>query len=1220
MTTLDASQAVNNEELDLEKKDNELSKNDTKNDHISEEKLKNSSTEQTIVNELQSESNQNISPEDEKKSTLNSDNNNKNNINRDKDSTSENLSESDNTTTSLQATITNSTSTSALPTETNTVEIDSSNAILSASITSGSLNIETPVSEVDTLTDTNSKGIESPKLDTPSEGNTNSKISPEKNHSLNNDSTAVNNLESESDKNNTLLIPNCDNTENNKIIEDSSDLKTVSNSTVSITVDGKTNLTKENNILIVDNEEVMEVDDVVLIDSETPNTSLLVDNSLTEDERLQKNLDEFLNWSKSMLIKLSTKVKVCYKGTSHRYGMIAMQEVKKGEEIFSIPRRVLLNPDSTSIYEKLIDYEDWLEDIGKSLDDSSGWVPLLITLMYEYNSENSPWKQYLQLIPETKNLGHPLFWKLGELEEELQGISLYDDTKQDIGNLEDEYRRYVVPFVYQNKDICKRIEDYSLDLYKRMVAFIMAYSFTEFADTSPSMIPMADILNHHSNNNACLLFGHNNLRMVSSRKIEKGEEIFNTFGKLGNMSLLQMYGYVETPYNQFDTLIVNVQVFIEEMELRAKVALPCLHAMVAYLTKTSIATADACFIFDKNGMRSGPDIINMLKVLHMSESEFESVLRKRAGNRKDSYYHRLLRRLKIAKKTDVSSGVAVIDITEEEEEDDTERQIENIAGEKRKQIECQEIDDNDEDTSPSPTKRSCQQSIVEQGLGNHSNVFSQSKMVPKVEHLNSTVGTSLSSAILIDDSDDETALDNENLESNDNSSINPVNKPENLAVPDTTASTIISSTIETKTEIVVQGNEKIDEIRELEKPESLIQESNINNCDEGKGNDLEFVETNHLEKPECMEIGKSEKNLSDDIQNCEKKETENVIKDSLSLNNVLAKDLSSKTIVNEDNKEADAVKTISDDNSLTTLDVASNEPSLSSIDTKTDISQTNTLTSLIKPVNSGSVNSNPNELVFVNSDDKSKLTIKQTDSGTKSTESEHLLDLVKDNLELNVKVPINKDSSTVEMNSLKTTEKLVDSIKESPNLIVKITAEKNEQLNLTEASDEKLIILEGSNNKEDILEEVNGKLNISKMNKDTLDITEESKLDIEKENMEKKNDNSDIMEESEDKLNSAKESDDKLDITKESEEEDDDDIEIISEDIKCIMTYEALKNQLKPEWNELVKSVLQNINDSMKNDTDQDIDPSKLPRNKFNALQLRKGQRRIINIFQGAIS
>jgi len=351
-----------------------------------------------------------------------------------------------------------------------------------------------------------------------------------------------------------------------------------------------------------------------------------------------------------------------------------------------------------------------------------------------------------------------------------------------------------------------------------------------------------------------------------------------------------------------------------------------------------------------------------------------------------------------------------------------------------------------------------------------------------------------------------------------------------------------------------------------------------------------------------------------------KKETENVIKDTLSLNNELAKDLSSKTIVNEDYKEADAVKTISVDNSPTTLDVASNEPSLSSIDTKTDISQTNTLASLIKPVNSGSENSNPNDIVFVNSVDKSKLTVKQTDSGTKCTESEHLLDLVKDNLELNVKVPNNKDSSTVEMNSLKTTEKLVDNIKESQNLIVKITAEKNEQLNLTKASDEKLIILEGSNNKEDILEEVNGKLNISKINKDTLDITEESKLDIEKENMEKKNDNSDIMEESEDKLNIAKESDDKLDITKESEEEDDDDIEIISEDIKCIMTYEALKNQLKPEWNELVKSVLQNINDSMKNDIDQDIDPAKLSRNKFNALQLRKGQRRIINIFQGAIS
>ena len=90
----------------------------------------------------------------------------------------------------------------------------------------------------------------------------------------------------------------------------------------------------------------------------------------------------------------------------------------------------------------------------------------------------------------------------------------------------------------------------SLDLYKKMVAFVMAYSFTEPAgkakeadgnasreeedsDTEdvegtlpPMMVPMADILNHIAKNNAALTFEVDALRMVSTRDIRKVRVIF----------------------------------------------------------------------------------------------------------------------------------------------------------------------------------------------------------------------------------------------------------------------------------------------------------------------------------------------------------------------------------------------------------------------------------------------------------------------------------------------------------------------------------------------------------------------------------------------------------------------------------------------------------------------------------------------------------------------
>ena len=77
-----------------------------------------------------------------------------------------------------------------------------------------------------------------------------------------------------------------------------------------------------------------------------------------------------------------------------------------------------------------------------------------------------------------------------------------------------------------------------LELYKRAVAFVMAYSFTEpTSDISrtdsenstasleqtqkhpPMMVPMADILNHVANNNARLDFGVESLKMVATRPI-----------------------------------------------------------------------------------------------------------------------------------------------------------------------------------------------------------------------------------------------------------------------------------------------------------------------------------------------------------------------------------------------------------------------------------------------------------------------------------------------------------------------------------------------------------------------------------------------------------------------------------------------------------------------------------------------------------------------------
>ena len=67
------------------------------------------------------------------------------------------------------------------------------------------------------------------------------------------------------------------------------------------------------------------------------------------------------------------------------------------------------------------------------------------------------------------------------------------------------------------------IKIHTLSLYKRLAGFVMAYSFTDNDNVNPkpAMVPMADILNHVSENNAHLEFGEDFLSMITTKRINK---------------------------------------------------------------------------------------------------------------------------------------------------------------------------------------------------------------------------------------------------------------------------------------------------------------------------------------------------------------------------------------------------------------------------------------------------------------------------------------------------------------------------------------------------------------------------------------------------------------------------------------------------------------------------------------------------------------------------
>ncbi|KAM9351907.1 N-lysine methyltransferase setd6 [Symphorus nematophorus] len=342
-------------------------------------------------------------------------------------------------------------------------------------------------------------------------------------------------------------------------------------------------------------------------------------------------LRNFLQWCDSVSLVLNSKVYVSKEGTVAEYGMLAKEDIEEGEVLFTIPRSALLHQGTTKI-------SALLEKERSSLESSSGWVPLLLALLYEYTSPQSHWRPYLSLWTNFKTLDHPMFWSKEERDRLLRGTGVPEAVDTDLANIQREYTDVVLPFITKHPDLWNP-DTHTLELYTQLVAFVMAYSFQEpqeeeeddeedeeeeeKAPNPPMMVPMADMLNHVSNHNANLEFTPDSLKMVCVRPIRKGEEVFNTYGQMANWQLLHMYGFTESyQSNSNDTADIpitnlykvatqGIQSDLDQQLIEEQREMLC-----------QMMQDKAAFVFGKQGCLTDTELHTALKVLCMSKEEF----------------------------------------------------------------------------------------------------------------------------------------------------------------------------------------------------------------------------------------------------------------------------------------------------------------------------------------------------------------------------------------------------------------------------------------------------------------------------------------------------------------------------------------------------------------------------------------------------------------------
>ncbi|EJU04346.1 hypothetical protein DACRYDRAFT_114691 [Dacryopinax primogenitus] len=277
-------------------------------------------------------------------------------------------------------------------------------------------------------------------------------------------------------------------------------------------------------------------------------------------------------------------------------GAVALRDIYEGEKLFTIPRSLLLSTRTSSL-PFLLGEEDW-----NALGD--GWAGLILCMMWEEaRAEESPWRGYLESMP--TEFSTLMFWTDEELGL-LKGSLVLDKIGR--AGAEKDYNEKVLPLLQKRTDLFAPSlfqTRYTLQNYHIQGSRILSRSFTvspwsgavpendedeapELVDTSMAsagdelmgevnvlgddsegnidmgdmdedeedeerektedvaMVPMADMLNARCGcNNAKLFYTRDDLQMMATKPIAKGEQIWNTYGDPPNSDLLRRYGYVD---------------------------------------------------------------------------------------------------------------------------------------------------------------------------------------------------------------------------------------------------------------------------------------------------------------------------------------------------------------------------------------------------------------------------------------------------------------------------------------------------------------------------------------------------------------------------------------------------------------------------------------------------------------------------------------------------
>lgn len=305
-------------------------------------------------------------------------------------------------------------------------------------------------------------------------------------------------------------------------------------------------------------------------------------------------------------------------------GLIATEDIAKGEILFELYRESILNIDTASFTKLRPENRDILLSLNQ-------WQALIICVSYEwYLGKASEYLPYLSVLPLTTQDFHSLMlWSDEELKLLKPSTVIHRIGRS---SAEEMYAMLVADIIPEKLAFPELAEFLTEERFHIVASLIMSYSFDvdhpeeveligkaleatekqgeretngeiekeldeaelekrlaelgeEDSDDDEraealeesvgndtcykSMVPLADTLNSNTTlYNATLKYEKTKLVMMAEKDIKKGEQIFNIYGELPNSEILRKYGYVELPSSRFEFTEVTLDSVISFFEFK----------------------------------------------------------------------------------------------------------------------------------------------------------------------------------------------------------------------------------------------------------------------------------------------------------------------------------------------------------------------------------------------------------------------------------------------------------------------------------------------------------------------------------------------------------------------------------------------------------------------------------------------------------------------------